>query len=990
MPNENFKDPLKSFPVRFLPWLLGALMLVIYALTLNHWITLANLSSVARLTGQIWQPQIFGPLTWLATLPFHWLPAAKIPAALNLFSAVLAALVLVILARCVAILPQDRTEPQRQREKSDFSFLTGWQAWFPPVLAVLMFGLQLTFWKSATNFTGTMVALLVFAFIVWQLLEFRLDERDGRLALAAFALGAGMTEDWAFMTMAPLFIITVIWFKKLNFFNVRFLAQLVLCGLAGLLFFLLLPAMAKATADFKLGFWEALSPSIRLDWQALKGIKNGGVRIALAQAALTTMLPVLLMSLRWSASFGDNSRMGTALASNMFHVVQAAMFGACMWVMFDSPFCAEKLSMGLPMPFFGSPCLTLGFLSALGIGYAWGYFLLVFSRAPIPTKRNPRPLPIFPRSIMWVSPVIVVGTFVCAALMLAALVTKNKPVIASVNDATLLNFANLSKETLPKSGAIVLTDNDSPGQFLLPMRGSIVQSALERDGQAAQFPVLDTGSLNWAPYHKFVQKKHPGKLPLAIKDSKQDVVPPLDIFGMLTDAARSNTLCYLNPSYGYYFEQFYQEPHGLVYVMRTHSTNSLVPPPLEKNLIAENEAFWDKFNATLGPVVDKAIADSEIKQFDGRGTINWILMHLHAEPQVNDNAILVGLLASRSLNDWGVRLQQAGELDKAAKRFKDARRFNPENIPASVNLAFNQKLRDRSPMDLDFNKVTPDSFGKFRNWNAVVTANGPFDDLTFCIEAGFQFTQNGYFRQAAAQLERAHQLLPENLLIRFKLAQLYIFNHLPDRAMELLLEPAQQPANYGLNEANSTGLNVLLAATYFLKNNNTEGARLVETEIARHPDDDALSITAVQSFINRGLYTNALKLINTRLLRTPADPDWLFADGYVSMQVNDYAEAARAMTGVLEVQTNNVSARFNRALSNLQIGQLDAARADYLAVQSAYTTSYQVAYGLGEIAYRKKENAEALRQYQIYLANAPTNTPEANTVRARVKELGGK
>src|ERR1700761_6518495 len=126
MPKPKQTDPRKNFVPRFLPWVLGLVMLVIYLCTLNRWVTLLNVEEVSKASGWTWQPEISAPLQYLLMLPFHWLPAAKIPVALNLFSAVCAALVLVLLARSVALLPQDRTEPQRERERSDFSFLTGW------------------------------------------------------------------------------------------------------------------------------------------------------------------------------------------------------------------------------------------------------------------------------------------------------------------------------------------------------------------------------------------------------------------------------------------------------------------------------------------------------------------------------------------------------------------------------------------------------------------------------------------------------------------------------------------------------------------------------------------------------------------------------------------------------------------------------------------------------------------------------------------------
>lgn len=981
MPKENQTDSRKNFVPTILPWLLGAGMFTVYFFTLNHWVTLLNLDSVAKVAGFMWQPQIFSPLTYLVTLPLHLLSPANVPIALNLVAALCAALTLVLLARCVAILPQDRSEPQREREKSDYVFLTGWQAWFPPVFAVLMLGLQLTFWQHATNFTGTMVALLLFAVIVWLLLEYRLDEKEWRLAVAALALGAGLVEDWAFVGFAPIFLAALIWLKKLDFFSVRFLVRILLCGLAGLLFFFLLPVVAKFTADFKVGIWEAMRPIIRADWLALKSIKISGVRIALAQASLSTLLPVLLMSLRWSASFGDNSRMGTVLASNMFHFVQAAVFGVCVWVMFDSPFSPQQL--------LGSTALPLTFLSALSIGYAWGYFLLVFGRAPGPTRRNPYPLPIFPKPLMWLAPVIVAATFVCVVLSVGTLIYKNKPVIAEVNNDVLFRFSSLAFENLPKSGAVLLCDSDSPGQDQ-PWRAMLMQAAAARFGRAQDFPVLDTAALNWAPYHKCLQRQYPGKIPLVVKPTDIGGVAPMNIFGMVDTLVKSNAVSYLHPSYGYYFERFYPEPHGLSYAMKLLSEKTLLPPALDKNLIAENEAFWTKLVTTLGPSVDRVLMQSQIEKYSGDTLPGWLLMHLHALPQANQNTIVVGMFCSRSLNDWGVQLQRAGELEKAAQRFQEARRFNPDNIVAGINLAFNKTLRAGKPLDIDLGRVSPDNYGKYRNWNALTTANGPFDDISFCFEAGFQMAQNGYFRQSANQFERVRQLDPKNLIVRLQLAQIYLLNRLADRALEAIDAPLTRPADYGLNENNSTGINILAAAGHFQKDDVAAGIRLLETEVARHPDDNDLLTATTQAFFNHGLYTNALRIIDHKLARTPDDHDWLFGRGYAFIQMGNYAESIKVMTRVLEIQTNDVSARFNRALASLQSDRLDAARADYQKLQAAYTNSYPVAYGLAEIAWRKKENVEALRNYRIYTANAPTNTPEYSTVRERLRQLGGK
>src|SRR4051812_5152289 len=118
MTNETENTQQRSFVVSWLPWLLAAGMLAIYLLTLNSWLSPNSLQQVAEAGGWNWQPKIFGPLNYLITYPFRWLPARLLPVGLNIFSAVCAALTLFMLARSVALLPHDRTHEQRQREQN--------------------------------------------------------------------------------------------------------------------------------------------------------------------------------------------------------------------------------------------------------------------------------------------------------------------------------------------------------------------------------------------------------------------------------------------------------------------------------------------------------------------------------------------------------------------------------------------------------------------------------------------------------------------------------------------------------------------------------------------------------------------------------------------------------------------------------------------------------------------------------------------------------
>ena len=75
-------NPTLWFTTRLLPWLLGAVMLAVYGVTLNHGIALENFNEVARAEGLIWTPSLVAPVTFLVTWPFGWLPVVWIPLAL--------------------------------------------------------------------------------------------------------------------------------------------------------------------------------------------------------------------------------------------------------------------------------------------------------------------------------------------------------------------------------------------------------------------------------------------------------------------------------------------------------------------------------------------------------------------------------------------------------------------------------------------------------------------------------------------------------------------------------------------------------------------------------------------------------------------------------------------------------------------------------------------------------------------------------------------
>jgi tetratricopeptide (TPR) repeat protein len=984
MPKESQIDPRKNFVPRWLPWLVGGAMLVVYGLTLNHWVNLSNIFQVAAVSGWLWQPQLFNPLTFLITLPFRLVPAPHIPIAINFLSALCAAATLAVLARSVAILPHDRTDIERWRERTDFAFLTGWVAWVPPLAAVIFAGFQLAFWENATSFTGEGFELLWFAVILWQLLEYRLDEREGHLYVAALLYGAGLTENWAMLGFFPLFLVMIIWLRKLDFFDAGFLLRMALCGFAGLLLLFLLPLKIKLSGAYPLTFWETLKPGLRANWMVIQSLGQDSVRHALGLMALTSLLPAFVMAIRWSSSFGDSSRMGAMLVNYLMHGVNAILLAVLVWVTFDPPFSPHQLIEHLG---FNAPGLSLYYIVAVCIGYYTGYCLLVFGKDPIPSRRNTRPDPALPQAFLWLCPVIVTGTLVLLIVLGGMLVYKNAPIVRAANDDSLLKYARFSTQKLPAAGAILLCDSDNPAADQ-PVRAYLLQAELARAGRARNIPVVDTTSLSWPIYHHYLHERFPKIWPDLSPARETNGLSPVRVLGLLNQLSQSNDLYYANPSFGYYFEQFYQEPHGLVYALKPVPKGTLLPPALATNLIAENESFWTGVLAESRPAIELAQRPWDPGQQSG--PIPWLLMHLHIPLEPNHNALRAGLYYSHSLNSLGVEVQRAGHLDQAAVLFADACDLNTNNVVAGINLNFNKTLRAGSTAGLALSRVTSDQFGIYNNWNEVLAANGPFDETSFCFANGVWLMQGGMMRQAAVAFTRVRQLLPDNLAARLFLAQIYIVYREPDQALEALHDPITRPVRFALTEFNSKEVSLLAAAAHFEKNETGDAVALLESEIARHPDDETLLLAASRSFILRGLYSQALGVINRKLARTPNDPQWLYGKGVVSLQVSNYDDAITALNHFLDLRTNSPDALYNRGLAYFQSGRLDAARTDFRRVQSTYTNSFRVAYALGEIARHRQETNEAVRNYQIYLENAPTNSAELKAVRQHLSEFDGK
>src|SRR5438093_8139825 len=315
-----------------LPWLMTAAALVVYLLTLNRWVSLSSLSLVFTIASKDFTPPVSAPLHFLLTFPVRWLPVGWQPVALNAFAAACASLTLGLLARSVALLPHDRTREQRQRERNEFALLSIPAAWAPPLFAVIACGLQLTFWEHATTATGEMLNLLLFAYVIRCLLEYRIFQRESWLMRSALVYGIAATNNYAMIGFFPAYLVALIWIKGLSFFEFRFLARMFGWGAAGLTLYLLLPLLHASSGQTGLSFWQALRSE-------LAGQKNALLtfpRLFVAFAGLTSLVPLLLIGIRWPSALGETSPVGATLTALLFRVVHGAFLAAGIWVAFDA------------------------------------------------------------------------------------------------------------------------------------------------------------------------------------------------------------------------------------------------------------------------------------------------------------------------------------------------------------------------------------------------------------------------------------------------------------------------------------------------------------------------------------------------------------------------------------------------------------------------------------------------------------------------------
>jgi tetratricopeptide (TPR) repeat protein len=944
-----------------LPWAIAAAALLIYLASLNRWLTFGTLPLAGEIGGWRWQPMLQEPILFLLTWPLRWLPAGWLPQALNVFAAVCASVTLALLARSVALLVQKT--PQEQQSGA----LTS--AWLPPLLAAVALALQLTFWENATGAPGEMLQLLLFAAAPWCMLEYRGSSRTSWLDGAAFLYGLGLANSWAMAGFLPLFAAALIWSKPLRFFNVRFLQyietsawrkavpalasdirfflRMVLFGLAGLSLILLLPLLAGLSPDSPSSFWQALVDVVRFYGNILWALARAFRYHKEAALLLLTVsfVPVLVVWIRSRLFTGWQPAKGIDAMSLVSHAAYGLLLLLCVMIAFDPPFSPRQLGPRLGV---GLPFLPLYYLNALGVGYYSGFFLVLCSEFGSRHR-------LLPRVLRSAGPGLGYGLL---GLMLAGLLWKNLPDILRSNARDLeRQYARFIAESLPPEGAVVFGTD--------PTRLLLVQALLHGEGKAGRYLTVDATAISFERYRAWLRKNNPKRWTAPetpVQASGEGSA--LDVPGFLRlmfALAQSNRFCCLEANYGPMAEQFFFQPHGLVYELKPYPDDSFDGPSSTSSEWAESEAIWRRVIETGADPLARLRQEVEQppKSWAGR-----LRNSARATQSLANARRVLARWYSCALNGWGVLLQRHDQWQAATPCFGTAIALNPENAPARVNLGCNTNRLARKELTFAPPESLEEQIESYRDkWAQSLAADGPVDDPTYCYWIGVACARQNLRRQAGQQLERALALAPKEMSPRVALARLEIICGLPDRALALVTEARTDPQLQPLAPAAKVELSFLEAQAWLAKTNETKAEQILLAVIDANPDDASVRDRVKNTFVAVGSYTNALRMTDQELQLAPNNLQALEQKGLLCTRLGDFSNAVPLFTRALSL-TNSFRLWLYRAGAYVQIGQWDKATNDYHSALLASPKSSEPFYGLAEVAWRMHETNIA-RGYRL-------------------------
>ncbi len=1051
-------EPVVRPPIILAPGLVFLVAIVFYALTLNHGLTFGSVPFIAQVTGWNWHPAPllwraapnFQPLCFILTYPFRWLPAGAQVIGLNLFMALCASLTLAILARSVRLLSHDRTPEQREKvfgqlfayfgsvishnktllfrdrtkelrlmESAKWTQVAVRGSFLAAGLAVVLLGAQLTFWENAVSGTGEMVDLLIFAFLIECLLEFRVSKKNHWLFAFSFVYGVGLANDWSLIGYAPFFLIwlawfmlspiyfealptggyTPIWFTTLAAFktkvgavfgwirtawsvNWRCLLVMIVCLVMGLGLYILNPALGAMRDEGK--FWDLMHQWLGQQHYLLHRTPH----YYFAVSGLPSVIALVFAFTGWP-SFNIEFRNVTDVYTRLlFRLLHIAFLVISVLMFFDieiSPSPRARFSAGL----LGPPTyLSFYYMAALCVGYFFGHVFFFFAKdlsyhwgQPRGVLRNGN---LTTAVALWIGAIAAPVALAC--INFAHIREFDKPIVSE--------FADELARTLPAKPGIVMADDST--------RLYLAMDACRRLGLPSHYVFVESPELNYIQYVRYLAEHYPSfKKEIGDTENLRDEISDVAVGNFLAHLAGREPVYYLHPGFGNRFERVFMAPHRMGGIVLPDPTNALATLLLSRADIGTNQAFWHALEKdALRPLPEVA--------------------------KKNANARLIATYYSQCLDYWGTELQKEAAglrisdgdksslLKDAADQFQEALRLNPDNIMAKANLQFNLQMRGIPDSEPPLS-VTEFSARIFQRWDYALNLMGPPDTPALNNRVGEFFGYRNLPIQAAHMFQRCLELSPKDPDGELNLAKTYIDLNQPDAALKLL----------GSARAGFTGSPLELirveALAYATKRDFAAAEKLLTDERAKDPGNARFLGVMAEFYRRMGYFmlreeiksapgkgefqkeaarwfakavqatADQLKILNASGAEPDEISDATLSKAEVEMTMKDYQAAIATLGGLLERDPKNTSARLNRAISEFELHRFDASREDFLVLEKQLPAPSSLVYdGLAKVAKATHDKEAQIRYDKLYLDYARTDAVEFTNVTRELRALQGK
>ena len=991
---------------RRLPWQIAFGALMLYGATLGHGVTINSLGLTAKLAAWDWTPMLGRPLFWLLSLPLRLLPDGWVSVSLNFFFAAIAALTLGLLARTVQLMPWGRPLENESR----------WVRTLPVLLACSVCGLEFNFWQEATASSGEMLAFLPLAAAIWLMLEFRARHNIRWLYGAAFVWGLGMAENWLLLLVLPVFVAGAFWLKLnslvtkanrmdaplfvtaefwlqrfyfLRFALLKFLGLMVGFGFAGVLIYLLLPLVNTLNPNLPPSHGEIWLASFKQTKNLLVPLYHGfwgGKHLLMLTLALYFLVPILSCLLRESArNISRNPRLnpwadhhgrkageeifmgviqtaaGKGLEVWFYRILRTFLLLVSLWLAFDPKMGLREIihqQLGISMPL-----LMFDYLNALGAAFIIGDFLLISQHPAMPSQTG-IPWRRLAALIPW-RRLAVPCTAGCLVMITAGLAGRNAPAIFNANFHPLQRFGELAAASLPAGRGAILSDQ--------PQKLAVFQAALAQRPNGRDWLAVDARILPLVEYRAWLEHRQPVGW---LTDETRHELTPAETVQLLKQIAKTDRLFFLNLSSGYVFEHFFLEPAGAIYEMKLRGKNPSKIPSLPASTMEANEAFWtaawQKDMAPLVPV-------------PSRPPTGW-RKKLGYTPAPRFQNLLLAEWYSLSLDSWGVTLQRQGRWLEAHRRFEQSLQLNTNNYSAKVSLICNTNLQSGLKQGLAVVGEATDQLESPQRLFQVINNYGPFDDPVSCYLLALTLRQNGLLLQAVEQFERIRTLAPGVLPSELALAELYAQLHLTDRARPLISQLRDETKNLPANSAVALEISRLEADSWLAQTNLATASSDLESALRQHPDDTQVANRVIKAYLAFGDYTNALRLVNAQLSKTPDNVHTLNSQAAILIQSGQAATAIPVLDHILTL-TNLIAARLNRASAQVLCQNFTAAETDYRELEKSGVEPGRVSYGLATIAEHRHDTNQAVNYFRSCLTNTAPGTFLWRQATARLQAL---